>query len=151
MNILRGIGAALVLALLGGCGGTGNGVAVTGKVLFDGKPVKDGTITFIPVEGTNGPTAGTNVTDGSFSIPRDGGPVPGKYRVEVSSYEDVKPASDKEMAGALFGRPTESFAGAPKQMIRTNVVPPRYNKSSELTATIPDVSSHEVSFTLSKK
>jgi hypothetical protein len=150
MSTSRLFGVALALTVLSGCGGGSSGVAVSGKVTFNGKPVKEGSISFIPVEGTNGPTAGTSISDGSFSIGREGGPVPGKYRVEINSYEDIRPATDKELAGALFGRSAESFKDAPKQMARKNVVPPRYNETSELTATIPTAASFEVNYSLTK-
>ena len=47
---------AFAVLVLGGCGGDGL-VEVCGNVTFDGKPVEQGTISFLPVDG-EGPTAG---------------------------------------------------------------------------------------------
>src|SRR5688572_29821884 len=90
----------LALAVLAtGCG-PGPGVAVSGAVTYQGKPVEDGMIQFIPSAETQGPTAGAEIKDGKYSIPAQSGPVPGSYRVEVSSYRDVKKATQKDLAGA---------------------------------------------------
>jgi hypothetical protein len=152
INRVRGFAVTLALMGMTGCGsGDGSGIAVSGKVSFDGKPLSDGSISFIPIEGTNGPTVGSGIKDGSFSIDRGTGPRPGKYRVEINAYEDTKPVSQENLNGQLFGRPPESFGGnAPKQMLRRNIIPERNNLKSELTTAIPDVGSHEVNFTLTK-
>ena len=124
-------------------------MAVSGGVTYQGKPVEDGMIQFIPSAETQGPTAGAEIKGGKFSIPAQNGPVPGTYRVEVSSYQDVKKATQKDMAGATFGRPLEQFqAGDQTQMIRRNVIPPKYNAASELKASIPKQSSFEANFDL---
>jgi hypothetical protein len=126
------------------------GVGVDGDVTFKGEPIADGSINFIPIDGTAGPTAGASITDGRFSIPRRGGLVPGRYRVEISSFRETTKATS---AGAqMFGRPVESFAGGnatqAQRTIRENVIPKKYNANSELTETIPDQSSHTVSYNL---
>ena len=141
----------LVVCLVSGCGsGETLGVGVTGKVTLDGDPLKEGMISFIPDGSNESPTAGASIEDGQFSIPRLGGPLPGKFRVEISSFRELPKA--KRQVGQMFGRPASEFpAGVESQTIaRENIIPPRYNANSELTATIPDQSSFEVNFNLEK-
>ncbi|MBY0396535.1 MAG: hypothetical protein K2X91_08715 [Thermoleophilia bacterium] len=147
-----GLAAALACAaiLAAGCG-KAPGVAVSGTVQFEGKPVADGMIQFVPQAGTDGPTAGAPIKEGRYDIAAVGGPVPGKYRVEVSSFEEVRKATEKDMAGGMFGRSPSEFgaaAGTEPQVVRKNVIPAKFNESSELTADIPDASSHEANFDL---
>ena len=70
---------------LAGCGGSSGPQrgAVSGTVLFDGERVDQGSILFLPTAGTKGPSSGSGITDGRFSIPQEKGPVVGLYRVEV--------------------------------------------------------------------
>ena len=70
---------------LTGCGGAGgpDRGAVTGTVSFEGKPIDQGSILFVPVAGKAGSSSGAAITDGKFSIPQEKGPVVGLNRVEV--------------------------------------------------------------------
>src|SRR5262245_25920513 len=78
--------AAFSLAAAGGCGGSDGPqrAAVEGTVNFDGEPVLEGTITFIPAEGTEGPTAGGAIDNGQFKISAELGPVVGKQSVAIT-------------------------------------------------------------------
>jgi hypothetical protein len=155
MNCVRRFGVTLALVSLMGCGSGGSGVAVLGKVSFDGQPLTEGSISFIPIEGTNGPTVGSSIKSGSFSIDRGTGPRPGKYRVEINSIEDVKEADLKELKRHnekyfLNNSPESTGGNAAKPMLRRNIIPERNNAKSELTAAIPDVGPYEVNFNLAK-
>lgn len=145
---------AVVLGLLStlGCGsGERLGVAVSGKVTFNGEPLKDGAIAFIPQPGTEGPTAGASVVDGRYSIPRAGGPFPGKYRVEINAFREVRKANKQELGGAMFGRDPSEFGLKPEaNAIRENVIPARYNQESQLSAEVPDRGDVELDYALSK-
>jgi hypothetical protein len=82
----RGIALLLAVGLAAlpftGCGGSGR-VSVSGRVTVDGKPVPEGSITFIPEKGNPGPTAGGAIRDGSYKIDARKGPMTGKHRMEV--------------------------------------------------------------------
>jgi hypothetical protein len=80
----------LALGLLSGLGGLGCGsplAEVSGTVKLDGQPVPEGSIQFIPVEGTTGPSAGAAIKDGRYHIPRDKGAAVGKNRVELRAFK----------------------------------------------------------------
>ena len=127
-----------------GCGGGDGGVAISGEVTFQGQPVEDGMIQFVPAGGSGGRSAGAPVVEGRYSIPRTGGPPAGPYRVEVSAFEEVRKQTEEEIGGAFFGRdPSEFGVSADELVIRENVIPESYNSSSKLTVTIPDQSSFE--------
>ncbi|MCC6508174.1 MAG: carboxypeptidase regulatory-like domain-containing protein [Pirellulaceae bacterium] len=87
---LRGlmlVGLIGVVSLnLVGCG-TGSGpIPVKGKVLLDGKPLPDASISFVPQQEGRQAT-GTTDAEGQFVLstidPRDGA-MPGKYKVTIS-------------------------------------------------------------------
>ncbi len=68
------------LLLFSGCGGAET--SITGTVNLDGKPVAEGDIRFIPLEGTAGADAGAIIRDGKFKvIVKD--LATGKYRVSI--------------------------------------------------------------------
>jgi len=110
LGLCLGLAACIAMLLgLSGCGGPGARVApVKGKVVFDGKPVKGGSITFRPVaSGTESkagalgkPATGDVGDDGTFVLSTYGkgdGAVVGKHEVlftpflaEVKSYEDKR-------------------------------------------------------------
>lgn len=59
-------------------------MAVNGLVTLDGRPVEQGTISFVPAAGARIPSAGGEIVAGEYSIPAATGPaVSGKYRVEI--------------------------------------------------------------------
>jgi hypothetical protein len=91
----------LTALLVGGCGGQPM-APVSGKVVFNGKPVKDAAVTFAPqgAEGqreTGKPGTGFTDADGNFSVstfkPYDGALV-GTHHVHVM-LDDTNPAKCK--------------------------------------------------------
>ena len=74
------LSAAVLAAALSGCSSQ---ATVKGTVRFDGQPVENGGITFIPA-GAGGQKAGAEIRNGTYEIPRDRAPAPGKYKVEVT-------------------------------------------------------------------
>lgn len=82
--------AATLLAGLGlvthGCSGeTGpKRVKVAGIVERRAEPLVNGTITFLPTAGHNGPAANGTITNGKFEIPAADGPTPGPHQVLIN-------------------------------------------------------------------
>ena len=74
---------AFAALVLGGCGGDGL-VEVRGKVTFDGRPVEQGTISFLPTDG-KGPTAGALIENGRYTVRA----APGKKKVEIEGYRVI--------------------------------------------------------------
>src|SRR5262249_40963677 len=57
---------ALAAAFSGGCGAD-NLATISGTVTYDGEPVGDGMITFLPADG-KGPASGGAIVDGKYSV-----------------------------------------------------------------------------------
>jgi hypothetical protein len=81
------LSSTVVLVLGTGCGREGpNLAAVSGKVLVDHEPLVEGAITFVPIDGTAGPSAGAVIHNGFYRLPRRQGAVVGKNRVEIRGF-----------------------------------------------------------------
>ncbi len=116
----------MATCLASGCGGDSGRGAVSGKVTVDGQPLADGVITFVPAAGTEGPSAGSEVKDGRYSIPADTGPVPGDYRVELR-------AQKKTGKMIEVGSPEPPGTKIPETV---EALPAKYNSKSTLKETI---------------
>jgi hypothetical protein len=141
----RRIAAPFIILALVGCTDSTKTVdtlprkAVTGTVILDGQPLARGQIQFNPAEGGQGPTAVAvaDIADGKYSIDRAMGPVPGKYKISISSRPSIKIGVD-EMPG---GRPKTE----PEK------VPAQYNTKSTLTRDITGDSVNTLEFDLKSK
>jgi hypothetical protein len=136
---------ALVLAvgLAAGCSG-GDDLPrepVSGTVTLDKQPLANGVIQFTPAEkGATGATpAGGQITGGKFYISRDQGPVPGKYNVSINS------ASKSERT-----KPAQVGGGKMAELAK-ELIPARYNSSTELHADVEKGGSNTFTFTLESK
>jgi hypothetical protein len=112
---LREILGLLLALFLIGCGAGDGAVEVAGDVTLDGKPIEEGVIHFMPVDGKSRTTS-TFIRGGRFQtrVP------PGKQRVEISSVQarPVRPGQD-----------ADSATGG-------EIVPAKYNTKSELQADV---------------
>ena len=76
---------ALAGPLAAGCSDPHGGrLEVTGTAKLKGQPLKDGTVSFEPLDG-QATRATAVLTAGEFTIPRASGLVPGKYLIRVSA------------------------------------------------------------------
>ena len=81
---------ALLLSLTPGCG---NGPAsISGEVTYNGEPVGDGSITFLPADG-KGATAGGMIEDGRFAVDNV---TPGPKVVKIEAVKKVPFARTSE-------------------------------------------------------
>jgi len=121
--------AIALLLFCWGCGGSDGPPrsSVKGKVTLDGVEIADGTITFFPASGTKGPTSGTSISAGRYSIAADRGPLAGRYRVEIHG---------PRKTGRQVAAPGP--VGNPKALVDEIVetVPKRYNLQSTLEAEV---------------
>jgi len=83
MNNNRLAGAALAVLMAGLCGCSDARLPVQGKVTLDGRPLREGMISFMPPQGKAGSSASGAISAGTYSIPAGGGLLPGVYRVEI--------------------------------------------------------------------
>jgi hypothetical protein len=130
-------GLCLSLALLG-CGEDPyqgpQRYPLTGTVTFNGEPVDGGAISFIPQGGKENPTGGT-ITGGKYSVAEDRGANAGKYRVEITWPKPTGKKVKSEDTGEMVD-------------VTAEVIPPKYNTMSELTA---DVSETNTTFNFDLK
>ena len=129
----------LTLLLLAGCGGAdGLGVGVAGRVSYDGQPVQEGSIAFIPADAASGPSAGAVIYDGRYEIDAAHGPAPGPHRVEI-------------IAQRKTGRQIrDAFQPGPDNLVDEieQFLPVKYNRQSDLTVTLEPGSNEGVDFHL---
>jgi hypothetical protein len=120
--------ATLGLIALGvsiGCSDGGSTrTSVSGKVTFDGKPVKSGQIAFEPVGA--GRLGIAQVVDGAYSMPAEQGPTAGSYVVRITANRPTgqKAKSDPRDANQAPADVFEQF------------IPAQYNDRSELKTEI---------------
>jgi hypothetical protein len=121
-----GAGGLLACALLAGCGpGVEGRYPVCGKVTYNGEPIANGSIVFVPADPDAGGMirAGGTITDGQYEIPAKYGAYPGSHQVEIVW---LKPTGRKITAD-----------DPPVQLDeRVNVIPAKYNKQTELVVEI---------------
>jgi len=126
-DILRLTLATACLAALLGCGPDyGGRVAVKGKVILKGTPVKDGIIKFMPAS-TDGvlSESGGQILNGEYSLPAAQGLMPGKYKVTLTAGDGRTRANSDEPPG-----PT----GA--NIISKDLIPPEYNTKTTQEVTV---------------
>lgn len=119
------IACALSLSLAG-CGSADTGpdrAIVTGKVTFEGKPVSQGQIWFLPAAGREAPQAGATITDGSYRVENKGGVPIGSCQVKITA---ERPEANVKIVAD----------GGPEEIPTRQYLPARYNEKTELTADI---------------
>ena len=112
----------VLLPLLFGCGGPDNRAEVSGTVRLNGTPLATGSISFVPTEGTEGPSSGGEITNGKYRVFRAKGVAVGKNRVSIRSV-------------AKTGRKVADRHGELEDE-KVQVVPRKYNDVSEIVCTV---------------
>ena len=113
------------VALIGsGCSSDSDRSRVHGAVSYNGEPVDDGGIAFIPEGGGDTALRATgSIEDGQYDLDSKRGPYPGNYRVEIFW--------NKKTGRQLASPSGKAFKDETRQAI-----PPRYNEQTELTADV---------------
>ena len=121
----------VVVAITGGCGPSGPERAVlSGTVAYQGQPVKEGMIRFIPIKGTEGPSWGAHIIDGRYKAAGKGGVPVGTHKVEILAYRTKpQPARSADPPSSGF----ELDAPAPREQY----LPGKFNTATVLELTIP--------------
>lgn len=124
------IPAAIVLVLLGGCRRADGPerVIVCGTVTYNGVPVSEGDIRFMPVASSQVPMAGAEIKNGNYKVDGRGGVPVGTHKIEIEAVRvdksRLKPGDPMPPSAKAKGVPYEQY------------VPRRYNLESNLRITI---------------
>ena len=117
-----------VLAIVGCSDSYGGRQEVTGSAKLKGQPIKDGTVSFEPLDGQPS-RASAQISAGAFSIPRASGLIPGRYLVRVSAGDGktaVNPISPDQPPGP----------GGGTNIISKELVPAAWNVNSKQERTV---------------
>jgi hypothetical protein len=114
--------AVLTLLLLVGCGASSDiqRVPVKGRVSYNNRPIENGEIRFFPIGDTRMPMSGAPIVNGEYLVTHRGGVPVGHFRVEVEGFRRGAPNPALDLEGGH----------------REQYLPPKYNRSSELTAEV---------------
>src|SRR5689334_15161517 len=119
--IARTLPVLTAFALLAATGCSSGHVPLTGEVSYDGTPIDEGTITFVPASGdTAAGKPSARIEGGKYKFDKETGPAPGKYTVEVTW---LKKSGQKVSTGDGEMRDE-----------KVNVLPARFNTQTTLTA-----------------
>jgi hypothetical protein len=131
-----------VLACLCWCLGCSGGVElaeVSGTVTLDGELVEEGSIQFIPIDGTTGPAGGETIRKGKYHIARAKGVAVGKNRVELRAFKTT---------GKTVADPTGPPGARTEE--RVPAFPPEYNDKSTLVKDV-QAGSNTIDFDIKTK
>jgi hypothetical protein len=119
----------LSLPLLIACNSRPNTVGLQGEVSFGGQMVERGTISFLPVDGTVGRSAGAPIVNGRYEVPSEGGLLPeGTYQVRIIGLRKT---------GKM--EPTRLKDGPAAVEVETNFIPAAYNSQSTLKIRVSEL------------
>ena len=138
MHICRVLRVCLAAAVTGalatfpaGCGRDRGPerVLVSGAVTFNGQPVSEGTIRFLPADAkSTTPMAGAMIRDGQYKIDTRGGVPVGTHKIVIEGFRVNPNAANPDAPVAMQAM----MRGVP----RIQYLPKRYNTDSELQMTI---------------
>jgi hypothetical protein len=111
---------AVALTALAGCGPSR--VTVSGDVAYEGQPVDDGAVVFVPEGGGADATqVGASIHDGKYTIDEARGLRPGKYKVQITWMRKT-------------GKKFQGADGVEDEKVQ--VLPPKFNTETTQTAEV---------------
>lgn len=149
MRLFRLIASSLLLGAVVGCNTSPQMrydsvqlVEASGTVTLDGKPLPNAVVTFESPE-TGQFAYGMTDSDGYYTLQFDSavdGVTPGRKIVRISTTRKILGLNSEEEAGEGGGEGEGAAAAAPEK----ELVPAKYNKSSELTVEVtPDQTEYD--------
>jgi len=134
-TLLLGPLVVLTAAVAAGCSDQyGGRTEVTGTVKLAGQPLKNGSISFIPLE-QQGTQSGAGITDGEYKVPRQYGLKPGKYLVQITAGDGKTPTNEE--AGA---------PGGSTNIVSVDLVPEDWNTKSKKEVTVEPNKTNKLDF-----
>src|SRR5262245_54714319 len=114
-------GALLAVAVVGCSGDKLKRQPVAGTAKYNSKDIQFGSVRFEPAEG-QATTASADIREGRFSVPREAGLSPGKYKVWAQAFDRIREVKPGTAPGA---------EGPPPR----DILPPKYQRqpAAELT------------------
>jgi hypothetical protein len=96
------LACVFAVASLPGCSGDEHGrLSVHGTVTRGPKALSRGSISFLPADASQAPSATTGVVDGNYQFTGDAGPVPGTYKVVITPHVGKPtPSQSHALAGS---------------------------------------------------
>ena len=128
-RLLQLLGTGLGLILISGCSDPYAGrYGVSGKVTLEGQPltIRSAHISFEPLGGQSTAT-GASIENGTYTIERKDGLVPGRYIVRITAGDGVTPANEEFEGGA---------PGGSTNILSRDLIPPEWNVNSKQEITI---------------
>ncbi|MFN3153028.1 hypothetical protein [Bremerella sp.] len=125
------LAASLLLCLtLAGCNFGDSSVHLTGKVMYDGKPVPRGTITFSPdtQQGNSGHGSKAIINDGTYTTRESFGLVGGPHVVRIEGFDGVAHGDNSD--GQILFRPHEESYDLPMESGEFDFDIPKSEKKS---------------------
>lgn len=117
------------LLLFCGCGGPEGPemVDISGTVTYQGEPIQDGAIRFVPAQGEQNRVTPVQIKNGAYEASGDRGLAVGNYKVEFHAYEeDTAAAADPAQEGGVI----------PGMEVKKELLPEKYHKESTETLTV---------------
>jgi hypothetical protein len=96
-------------------------------VTFNGKPLADGMIRFLPTADSQVPVSASPIVEGAYCIRNRGGVPVGPYKVAIEGYRPIANPRDVPMS-----MPPHSKDGP----MKSQFLPPKYNTQTQLEAAI---------------
>ena len=123
------LGCACAITLLSGCGSDQGPerVVVSGLATYNGKPVPDGIIRFVPDKSASKPMMATVIKDGKYNAEGLGGVPTGTHKVQIEAMRAVRRGPPPKP-----GEPAPLHADGLQQYI-----PQKYNAKTQLEITVP--------------
>lgn len=101
---------------------------VSGKVTYNGEPIRDGDISFQPDQGTAGPPSSGTIKNGVYRLDGEWGLAAGTYKVKINAYRPAAPGGSNMLPGGLLDKPPET-PGVPA---RDQYLPEKFNTNTTI-------------------
>jgi hypothetical protein len=119
-----------LLTLLASCNSGPKTVGLEGDVSYDGRPIENGRIDLVPIDGTPGASAGASISAGRYEVPAAFGVRPdGVYQVRIIGLRKT----------GKTGMSRSDASGAQSIELQENFIPAVYNAQSTMKLNVSEL------------